>query len=116
MSLARMQELTTHAPSRTLNRLCKALSLTENVPSEIEEVEGASSSISLVSVRKRPYEEANGLAVDPDLAIKRAKHSIVHNYAAVLRLMKDMYLNVRDIICGQSAILDTLYQLSSLLT
>ncbi|EGG00111.1 uncharacterized protein MELLADRAFT_93763 [Melampsora larici-populina 98AG31] len=92
--------------NQSLSSQDQALSLTENVPSEIEEVEGASSSISLVSVRKRPYEEANGLAVHPDLVIKRAKHSIVHNYAAVLRLMKDMYLNVRDIICDQGPEID----------
>ncbi|KAH9822496.1 hypothetical protein DFH28DRAFT_1078707 [Melampsora americana] len=81
----------------------QALSMKKDVPSKTEEFERASSAVSLVSVRKRPYDEADALGwvVDPDPVIKRAKYSNVHNYAPLLRLMKDLYLNVRDMICDE---------------
>ncbi|KAH9811073.1 hypothetical protein DFH28DRAFT_901543 [Melampsora americana] len=83
-----------------------ALSMKKDVPSKTEEFERASSAVSLVSVRKRPYDEADALGwvVDPDPVIKRAstfEYSNVHNYAPLLRLMKDLYSNVRDMICDE---------------
>ncbi|KAH9815935.1 hypothetical protein DFH28DRAFT_1082169 [Melampsora americana] len=95
-----MQELMTLAPSLTLNRLCKTLSMKRDVPSETEEYERALFGFSLVSVIKRPYNEADALGwvVHPDPVILQGKHLNVHNYAPLLRLMKHLYLNVRGMI------------------